>query len=196
MKLLFRLFILAAGIMGAQLAKAQTGNCTAAFTYTVTGCTICFTDISTLSAGGTIAPWSWSFGDGTNSTQQNPCHTYFISGTYAIILVITDAAGCVNTFILSIPLNCTTGIEEASNSPSVSISQNPFTAQATFTLSKDVKNGEVKIYNVLGKEVMRSVIPSGAKNLLIERGNLSSGVYFYTITSEEKSIATGKLIIQ
>lgn len=39
--------------------------------------------------------WSWSFGDGnsTNSTHQDPLHTYASAGTYTVNLTATNSAG-------------------------------------------------------------------------------------------------------
>jgi PKD repeat protein len=34
--------------------------------------------------------WSWDFGDGKSSTQQNPTHTYSSPGDYQVILMVTD----------------------------------------------------------------------------------------------------------
>jgi gliding motility-associated-like protein len=58
-----------------------------------------FTDAST-AAGSTIAQWSWDFGDGSISTQQNPVKTYAAAGTYTVKLNVTSAFGCqtVNKF--------------------------------------------------------------------------------------------------
>src|SRR5665647_203821 len=50
---------------------------------------VSFTDIST----GEPTAWSWSFGDGTYSTQQSPVHTYSTAGTYTIALTVSNAAG-------------------------------------------------------------------------------------------------------
>ena len=47
-----------------------------------------FTDTSTNSP---IA-WSWDFGDGQNSTQQNPTHWYAL-GTYSVNLTVTNGGG-------------------------------------------------------------------------------------------------------
>ena len=38
------------------------------------------------------AYWYWDFGDGTNSTDQNPTHTY-ANGIYTVNLTVTNAAG-------------------------------------------------------------------------------------------------------
>ncbi|MFY9311609.1 MAG: PKD domain-containing protein [Bacteroidia bacterium] len=43
--------------------------------------------------------YSWDFGDGTSSTQQNPSHTYSNSGTYNVSLTATSSQGCSHTSI-------------------------------------------------------------------------------------------------
>jgi PGF-pre-PGF domain-containing protein len=45
-----------------------------------------FTDTSQNATG-----WSWDFGDGTTSTEQNPAHTYFSAGSYFVNLTVNNA---------------------------------------------------------------------------------------------------------
>lgn len=47
------------------------------------------------SAGATT--WSWSFGDGGNSTQQNPSHIYTSTGSFPVTVQATNASGCSAT---------------------------------------------------------------------------------------------------
>jgi hypothetical protein len=49
--------------------------------------TVAFTDLST----GSPTLWNWYFGDGTNSTEQNPEHTYCKGGNYTVSLTIENA---------------------------------------------------------------------------------------------------------
>ncbi len=49
----------------------------------------CFID-SSFSLLGNINSWTWSFGDGGTSAQQNPCYTYLSAGTYSVKLVVND----------------------------------------------------------------------------------------------------------
>lgn len=69
---------------------------TADFTYSPTGPTaydvINFTDTS-IDSDGNIISWHWKFGDGTNSSEQNPRHKYAIAGTYIVTLKVTDNLG-------------------------------------------------------------------------------------------------------
>jgi len=51
-----------------------------------------FTDESTAS-DGEIVEWSWSFGDGTTSEEQNPSHAYQEEGTYTVELIVKDENG-------------------------------------------------------------------------------------------------------
>lgn len=57
---------------------------------------VCFTDMSTYTAGNSISNWSWNFGDGNTSTLQDPCHTYLSDGTYTVVLTISNATCSVS----------------------------------------------------------------------------------------------------
>jgi|GEM_PF-364288 len=50
---------------------------------------VAFTDTS----AGNPTGWSWDFGDGTTSDEQNPIHTYTKIGTYTVTLIVTGAFG-------------------------------------------------------------------------------------------------------
>lgn len=61
-----------------------------------------FTDESTTDAiyDDLIESWSWDFGDGNTSTEQNPTHVYSDQGVYAVVLTIETEEGCVNEITL------------------------------------------------------------------------------------------------
>ncbi len=63
-----------------------------------------FTDISFISSG-TITGWNWSFGNGENSTDQNPETTYENAGNYEVILEVTSALGCQDTAVMNLLVN-------------------------------------------------------------------------------------------
>lgn len=55
-----------------------------------------FTDAST-DEDGTVATWSWDFGDGSTSTSKNPTHNFASAETYTVTLVVTDDDGVTNS---------------------------------------------------------------------------------------------------
>ena len=63
----------------ADFSAAQTTSCTGE---------IQFQDESALATG-----WTWDFGDGNTSNQQNPMHTYAADGTYTVSLAVTNDFG-------------------------------------------------------------------------------------------------------
>ena len=47
-----------------------------------------------------VTSWLWDFGDGTQSTLQNPSHTYPVQGTFTVTVTITTSTGCTETYTL------------------------------------------------------------------------------------------------
>ena len=91
------------GVLIILFAQAQ---CQAYFGLGQNGVIISFTDSSTMQSTNYSATWSWDFGDGNTSNQQNPVHTYS-NGTYNACLIITfldsvSMSTCVSTHCESI----------------------------------------------------------------------------------------------
>ncbi len=67
---------------------------TAAFTSSVNGLGVAFDATGSADADGTIASYDWDFGDGTpHGTGVTPTHNYAATGSYTVILVVTDNVG-------------------------------------------------------------------------------------------------------
>ncbi|KPZ59344.1 S8 family serine peptidase [Pseudoalteromonas sp. P1-7a] len=64
----------------------------AGFDVETQGLTVNFTDTST-DSNNDITQWSWDFGDGATSSDQNPMHVYAASGNYEVVLTVTDSEG-------------------------------------------------------------------------------------------------------
>ena len=80
-----KLLLTITAVLTILFAQAQ---CQAYFSYMQNGPTTVFTDLSTMQSTNYSATWSWDFGDGTTSTQQNPIHTYS-NGIYSPCLTVT-----------------------------------------------------------------------------------------------------------
>ena len=97
-------------------ATNACGSSVASTTITVTGLTAAFAGTPTSGAvpltvtfsdqstpTGQATGWTWNFGDthaapGTDSSsQENPTHTYSVSGTYTVTLTVTDGTTSATT---------------------------------------------------------------------------------------------------
>lgn len=91
-----------------------TGNATAAVTVTaptnrppqaraggpysaLVGVSVAFDGSASTDADGTIALYSWDFGDGSSGTGAKPAHTYATAGSNLVRLTVTDDKGATNT---------------------------------------------------------------------------------------------------
>jgi PKD repeat protein len=74
---------------------------TAGFTSAVNGSSATFTNTS-----ANAVSYSWNFGDGNSSAQQNPSHTYANDGTYTVTLTATNPCGihtATQTLVIATP---------------------------------------------------------------------------------------------
>ncbi len=108
--------------------------------------------------------------------------------TVADTITIPNTSGCQHT----------TGIlTHGTANTTAAIYPNPFSSSATISITdvSQINNCEVRIYNVLGAEVMS--IPVTKQVTTLETSSFSSGVYFYKIMDNtNKVIQSGKLIAQ
>ena len=57
------------------------------------------------SAVGSIASWSWKFGDGGTGSGMSTSHTYSSPGLYDITLIVTTTDGCVDSITKSVAID-------------------------------------------------------------------------------------------
>lgn len=75
-----------------------------AVNFTVNDSTACFphpaqfTDLSVPSPGTVNTAWMWDFGNGVQSTQQNPSNVYANTGNFSVTLKVTNDKGCYAAF--------------------------------------------------------------------------------------------------
>lgn len=79
----------------------------------VAGCTpvkVSFTDKSPSTPGSTNVSWLWDFGNGTQSTDQNPVTEYNTTGDFNVVLKVTNDKGCSKTVTKADYINMTPGV--------------------------------------------------------------------------------------
>lgn len=83
-----------------------------------------------------------------------------------------------------------------STSNSITVYPNPTSGEVNITHNLSIENGKVtfKVYSMLGVEVLNENLSS--TNNEVKINNLKSGVYFYTITQNNQTIKTDKLMVR
>ena len=80
-------------------------NPTAAFTSSCTAAACSFDASASADSDGTIANYSWDFGDGRGGNGASPAHTYDTAGTYSVALTVTDNDGGTDSVTHSVTYN-------------------------------------------------------------------------------------------
>jgi PKD repeat protein len=83
---------------------------TAAFTSSASGLASAFDGSGSSDADGTIASYSWDFGDKSAAgTEAKPSHTYAKAGTYPVTLTVTDNQGATGTLTKDVTVTAPVG---------------------------------------------------------------------------------------
>jgi len=89
-----------------------------------------------------------------------------------------------------------TGIDENTESaPTITIFPNPVTGISVMEIRgiENYSQVTVKFYDLFGSEVMSE---KAEKNIIIHKGKMPPGLYFYCVSVDDILIRTGKLIVQ
>jgi PKD repeat protein len=111
-----------------RVSTPPVADFTADKTEGTTPLTVTFTDTSTNSPTG----WEWNFGDGTNSTDTNPSHTYATAGTFTAKLTASNADGTNTTSkIISVTKKTIKGSPKAIFTSTPRVGRAPLTVKFT-----------------------------------------------------------------
>ena len=116
-------------------------------------------------------------------------YTYQITNSFGVVLdtiQITYTLGAMNCFL---------GIEdEATEDISYTVYPNPVNDVLNITIEQTAVNTSISIINIVGKEVAQMPLVNG--NNQLDVSTLSSGVYFYSLKTNNKVVETKKLIVR
>ncbi|MGE0635049.1 MAG: gliding motility-associated C-terminal domain-containing protein [Bacteroidia bacterium] len=143
---------------------------------------VTFTD-SSLANGDSIVAWFWDFGDGSTDSVPNPVHAYGDTGTYPVMLVVTNTEGCTDTIYNDI-IVITEIVVPNVFTPNGDGFNDTFVIQY---LPQLYPNSKLYIYNRWGKRVYKSDNYQndwdGEKH--------SEGTYFYVLYVSDGTEKTG-----
>ena len=113
----------------------------ASFTKSCSGLTCSFTSTSS-DPDGSVASYSWTFGDGGTSTVANPSHTYAAGGAYTVTLRVTDNQGAV-----SAPASQTVTVSAPNQPPVASFTKSCSGLTCSFTSTSSDPDGSIASYS-------------------------------------------------
>ena len=122
-------------VMGTAPVSAPVANFT---TNTTSGIAPFYVQFNDKSSNNPIS-WLWNFGDGGNSTEQNPTYTYNTPGTYTVTETVTGPGGTNST---------TTTINVNYPTPTANFTTNTTTGTAPLQVQfNDNSTGNITSYN-------------------------------------------------
>jgi hypothetical protein len=135
-------------------------------------------DFENLSSGA--VSYAWTFGDGTGSTLYSPSHTYRDTGSYQVVLWVTNTYGCTDSIAKTVRVD-----PEFTFWLPNTFTPNDDGVNETFGVS-GISIADVKLYifNRWGEEIY---FGQGAKNaawdgaVLGENDKAQEGVYVYMV---------------
>ncbi len=86
-----------------------------------------------------------------------------------------------------------TNVSEIKSELSFLIGPNPFNTATIINFAKEQKNTEIKIIDINGKVI--NILYVTGKELSINRGEISKGIYNFQISDENKNVVNRKIII-
>jgi predicted outer membrane repeat protein len=145
--------------------------------------TVQFTDRSSNSPNS----WSWNFGDGSTSNEQNPTHTYSKAGNYTVTLTVGNAAGN-NTVTQA---NCITVLANTAPvvlnvTPTSGASNLPVNQVITVTFSEPIQAG-------VAYDKIKVITPNGQAKTITK--TLKGNQLIITAVYDYKAGDTYKLVI-
>ncbi|MBI1305902.1 MAG: T9SS type A sorting domain-containing protein [Bacteroidetes bacterium] len=135
----------------------------------------------------------WYFGDGSDTLMGTDVkHYYAVDGTYDAMLIVESFRGCIDTVTKKITIDAV-GINNISKD-GFKVYPNPVGVNETLTLDGEKIIGEIIIYEITGKEILRTKPYSSKVEMRLPE--LSSGNYWVKIIGTDNSFSVFKLSVQ
>jgi PKD repeat protein len=132
----------------------------------------------------------WDFGDGIQSTNHDPWHTYTNLGNYIVCLTVTDSNSigtCTDTW-------CDTVSVSHHFVSNVNLFANPASNIITVNIQNIIPPALFMISDLQGREVYLNNAAVNGPFVLSLNGN-TSGIYFYTLIDADSNKYSGKVIV-
>ncbi|MFN0176386.1 MAG: PKD domain-containing protein [Saprospiraceae bacterium] len=153
------------------------------FSYIANQTTVNFTSTSQ-----NATSYSWNFGDGNNSNEENPTHIYAGPGTYTVSLAASNNCG---TTIFEQTITLTSGTGEASWLKGFKLFPNPNTGIFAVEMSGLPQDElEFTLFNALGQQIKRETAEfnTGFLTRVFDYGDLPAGYYTLRVQADGQAM--------
>lgn len=151
--------------------------------------TVAFLDQS----GNEPVSWQWTFGDGASSSEQNPTHTYAISGNYQVCLTVGNSVGN-NQLCQQITVDIVNSLPDPDKRMEMEVYPNP-TRDFIHFLPKGLEQQrfQLTLFDARGQK-LRQADFTGQLRLNVEA--LPPGFYTYFLqTTTDYQWSSGKILV-
>lgn len=168
-----------------QEVTVSTNSATASFTPSNTVLNLASSGwVNFNNTSSNTTSYTWDFGDGSTSTDENPSHNYLLAGTYTVTLVALGPGGCTDVATTVITATGVVGIEEdLAQLGKISVYPNP--SEGKFILDLDLINREeieIEIFDLPGRRVWNSSAKTYLKDKIeMDLGSANKGVYLLKV---------------
>ena len=142
------------------------------------------------STGGTT--YSWDFGDGNTSTDENPVHVYgSADASYTVLLTVTSACGGVDTISQVVTVS-NLGVEtESLENRGLNVYPNPTKGDVTIDFALLLgENISINLVDLDGRIVYSDIVNNqvGAYQKQLNIAELAAGMYLLKVDTDTESI--------
>jgi hypothetical protein len=155
---------------------------------------ITFDGSKSYDSDGNITSWSWTFGDGTNGSGKTIQHVYSTTGTYQVLLTVTDDDGATHTD------TTTCVIQQQNRPPTQPVITGPTSGTKNIlylytAVSTDADNDTIQYTFNWGNSVIQPsrFLPNGT-SFTVNHSWAAAGRYDVTVTVTDNQTASSSKI--
>jgi hypothetical protein len=141
---------------------------------------------------------SWEYGAKTIVDQSDNSYLLgsFLSSSISFdgTLLNNSGTGSNSNQIFFSKLNSLLDTAAFENDLSFTVFPNPVSSNSMINFNEDLDNASLTLFDISGKEIRRQVF--SGKQLTFEKGNLSAGIYFIKISTNDKKSNIKKIVIE
>ncbi|MEI6123548.1 MAG: gliding motility-associated C-terminal domain-containing protein [Bacteroidota bacterium] len=142
-------------------------------------------DVNFHYSGSPASSYTWSFGDGTTATVQNPVHQYTTDGVYTVTITISSGAPdfCEDAGVITVTIYIPSSIQI----PNIITPNGDGFNDEFMVKSIGIGTEEMVIYNRWGKKIFSWSEVGGTWNGKDGNTESADGTYFYVYTAKGRS---------